>query len=317
MPRSEEMQWICPNCGSSLDLAPIATTSAADLDHRRSVPIHNAGPQTDYAHACANCTLPVCVSSVDGAQTIKYPYRLLASRHSWKRFVSWSLAQNNGYISYSHLRSASCSDGDNAGALSFGDFIAASGRVKGRLLDVGCGPMRRPVYLEPVASSIEVAIGIDPFPTEWEGHRIEGIAEWIPIPSSTIDTLVAATTVDHFFDLSKGLRELARVIRPGGTLLLWDHAGSPPSKNGWVSGVRARMTQVVRGAEEVMANGRRVRVYSNGVVLPTPLGYADPFHEPNSRRASWSGRLRVALQGLGLRLIEEEPNQGFSAWIRG
>jgi SAM-dependent methyltransferase len=49
-----------------------------------------------------------------------------------------------------------------------------------------------------------------------------GVAEQIGYPDETFDLIVSTTSFDHWSDQQAGLRECARVLRPGGWLLLVD-----------------------------------------------------------------------------------------------
>ena len=49
-----------------------------------------------------------------------------------------------------------------------------------------------------------------------------GVAEQIGYPDETFDLIVSTTSFDHWSDQQAGLRECARVLRPGGRLVLVD-----------------------------------------------------------------------------------------------
>jgi ubiquinone/menaquinone biosynthesis C-methylase UbiE len=49
-----------------------------------------------------------------------------------------------------------------------------------------------------------------------------GAAERLPYPDSSFDLLVSTTSFDHWSDQQAGLRECARVLMPGGHLMLVD-----------------------------------------------------------------------------------------------
>jgi SAM-dependent methyltransferase len=53
-------------------------------------------------------------------------------------------------------------------------------------------------------------------------HRVAATAEHIPLPTSSVDVVVAGQAF-HWFDRDRSLREIARVLRPGGVLgLIWN-----------------------------------------------------------------------------------------------
>ena len=97
------------------------------------------------------------------------------------------------------------------------------------MLDVGCGPYAVPSYLQDYP--LELLYGIDPL-EPFEPHPFtfaRGLAESLPFPDRVFDVVVAATSLDHAFSLDLALAEAARVIKPGGSFLVWDGfvKGSP------------------------------------------------------------------------------------------
>lgn len=51
---------------------------------------------------------------------------------------------------------------------------------------------------------------------------VHGSAELLPLPDSSIDLAVSSSSFHFWGDTNAGLREIARVLKPGGTLLLLD-----------------------------------------------------------------------------------------------
>jgi len=49
-----------------------------------------------------------------------------------------------------------------------------------------------------------------------------GTAEELPYPGTSFDLVVSTTSFDHWADQQAGLRECARVLAPGGRLVLVD-----------------------------------------------------------------------------------------------
>jgi SAM-dependent methyltransferase len=47
-----------------------------------------------------------------------------------------------------------------------------------------------------------------------------GVAEFLPFPNSTFDKVVSISCLEHFADPLEGLREMARVLKPGGRLAI-------------------------------------------------------------------------------------------------
>ena len=87
-----------------------------------------------------------------------------------------------------------------------------------RLLDVGCGEMPYLPLCEPHAREI---VGLD----TWDNPRasLRGVVESIPAEDASFDVVLCAQVLEHVDDPAKGIRELARVTRPGGRVLLSTH----------------------------------------------------------------------------------------------
>jgi len=101
-----------------------------------------------------------------------------------------------------------------------------------RVLDVGCGTgylLRQLADRCPDAAELT---GVDPAPAMIAAARaaaagdrrqwLEGTAEELPFPDGTFDLVVSTTSFDHWADQRAGLGECARVLAPGGWLVLTD-----------------------------------------------------------------------------------------------
>ena len=103
-------------------------------------------------------------------------------------------------------------------------------KLTGRLLDVGCGS--KP-YRE--LFTVETYIGMD---IDSERARLAGIADSFyggrefPFSSGSFDSIVCSQVLEHVFNPDEFLGEIARVLKPGGRLLLtvpfvWDEHEQP------------------------------------------------------------------------------------------
>jgi ubiquinone/menaquinone biosynthesis C-methylase UbiE len=112
------------------------------------------------------------------------------------------------------------------------DLALASVPEPKRILDVGCGTgylLRLLAGRVPTSAEL---VGIDAAPSMIEtaaadsaGGRLQfavAVAEDIPQPDKSFDLIVSTTSFTHWTDQHRGLSECARVLAPGGCLVLVD-----------------------------------------------------------------------------------------------
>jgi ubiquinone/menaquinone biosynthesis C-methylase UbiE len=112
------------------------------------------------------------------------------------------------------------------------DLALSCVRDPKRILDVGCGTGYLLGRLAARAPQAEILAGIDAAPAMiGVASRIAaddrlcfvvGVAERLPWPTATFDLVVSTTSFDHWADQGEGLAECARVLAPGGCLVLVD-----------------------------------------------------------------------------------------------
>jgi ubiquinone/menaquinone biosynthesis C-methylase UbiE len=110
------------------------------------------------------------------------------------------------------------------------DLAAGFGEPKS-VLDAGCGSGRllRAAHVRWPAARL---FGVDPSEGMVEAGRrltpaemhVTG-AESIPLPDASVDLAFSTIAFHHWADQGQGLREIARVLRPGGHLVLVDNIG--------------------------------------------------------------------------------------------
>ncbi|WP_077799782.1 class I SAM-dependent methyltransferase [Streptomyces sp. JHA26] len=114
--------------------------------------------------------------------------------------------------------------------------VAALGlREGGRVLDAGCGTGRALPPLRAAVGPSGVVVGADLTPAmldaaaragrDRDGRLLLADVTALPLRSCSLDAVFAAGLIAHLPDPAGGLRELARVVRPGGVLALFHPIG--------------------------------------------------------------------------------------------
>ena len=97
------------------------------------------------------------------------------------------------------------------------------------ILDVGCGtgrllraaripwPHAQLIGIDPAAGMVEVARQLAPDITFHAGS-----AESLPLPDASVEVVLSTLSFHHWGDQAAGIREVTRVLRPGGRFFLAD-----------------------------------------------------------------------------------------------
>ncbi|WP_392675663.1 class I SAM-dependent methyltransferase [Streptomyces sp. LN785] len=101
------------------------------------------------------------------------------------------------------------------------------GLPAGTALDAACGTGRHTAYLQELGHHV---IGVDASPDmlNQARKRLPGVEfheadlHRLPLPDNAVDTVVCALALTHVPDLAPVLAEFARVLRPGGDLVISD-----------------------------------------------------------------------------------------------
>ncbi len=117
---------------------------------------------------------------------------------------------------------------------AFVDRLVALG-ARGRMLDIGTGPGHIPLLVaERLADCTLVAVDLAPAMLTIARRKLDasphkarialqiGDAKALPLPDSSFDAVFSNTILHHMTDPRPFLREAARVLRPGGVLLIRD-----------------------------------------------------------------------------------------------
>lgn len=84
-------------------------------------------------------------------------------------------------------------------------------QVRGRLLDIGCGPNK-------LVKAYGNGIGVDVHPWPGVDQVVENSAS-LPFPDGSFDTVSFVACLNHIPNRHETLREAYRVLKPGGQLL--------------------------------------------------------------------------------------------------
>jgi ubiquinone/menaquinone biosynthesis C-methylase UbiE len=112
----------------------------------------------------------------------------------------------------------------------------AVGRARGRVLEIGIGSgLNLPLY----GPAVEQVIGVDISPellaiaeraaaaTPGNIRLLDGSAERLPLDDRSVDTVVVTWALCSIPDPVAALKEVRRVLRPGGSLRFVEHGRSP------------------------------------------------------------------------------------------
>ena len=142
------------------------------------------------------------------------------------------------------------------------------------VLDLGAGTGKLTTRL--VERGLDV-VAVDPIPERLEllstslpdTPALLGTAEDIPLPDDSVDAVLVAQAW-HWFDRERAIKEVARVLRPGGRLgLVWNNRDE---RSGWVKD----LGRII---------GHEVDPFTQTVELPTP------FTDVGRRQVEWTSYL--------------------------
>jgi SAM-dependent methyltransferase len=95
--------------------------------------------------------------------------------------------------------------------------LAAQRDRRPRLLDVGCGVKPYEPFF---AGAVSAYVGVD---VANPAADLEGTVEEIPVPDESFELVLCTQTLEHVDDPPRAVRELRRVVAPGGRVLVSTH----------------------------------------------------------------------------------------------
>ena len=101
---------------------------------------------------------------------------------------------------------------------------AARERIKGRILENGCGVGMYVEHLSPFGGQV-TGLEYD-FERAVEAHVnsphiVNAAGEFLPLPTSTFDLILSHEVIEHVQDDRAAIREMVRALKPGGRLALF------------------------------------------------------------------------------------------------
>lgn len=169
-----------------------------------------------------------------------------------------------------------------------------------RILDTGCGTGYLIGQLAARAPQAEFLAGIDAAPAMIEVaraaaaddrlHFVVGTAERLPWPAASFDQVISTTSFDHWADQRAGLAESARVLAPGGCLVLADLFSSLLLPT-LLAGRRGKARTRRRAAPSSGGSGIALTTLVSPVCRHHPGSDGDEI-AADIKNADWHGHLR-------------------------
>ena len=101
---------------------------------------------------------------------------------------------------------------------------SAGERIKGRILEDGCGVGMYVEHLAPFGGSV-IGLEYDFERAAQAGrsspHILNAAGEFLPFPSSSLDLILSHEVIEHLQDDRLGICEMVRVLQPGGRIVLF------------------------------------------------------------------------------------------------
>ena len=205
------------------------------------------------------------------------------------------------------------------------NFDAVAPRPDETILDIGCGTGMLALDLARAVGTGGQVIGIDPSEDMLTEARarcggrenirlLQATAQAIPLDDESVDKAVSVQVFEYFDDISAPLRELHRVLRPGGRLVIGDtHWDSLI----WHSGHPDRMARMITAYDRHLAD-RIVPQILPGQLSDTgyqldqirPVGFCDTTLRPD-------GLAQMIMRLMQNYAIQNEllPESEVAAWL--
>jgi SAM-dependent methyltransferase len=206
-----------------------------------------------------------------------------------------------------------------------GDVVGA------RVLDAGCGDGK---LVCAVVSQGAVGTGVDPDPAMLAAARAradeagfkatfkEGRVERLPFPDAVFDVVAAVTVLCFVPDVASAVREMARVLRPGGRLVLgelgrWSLWAAFRRVRGWLNSATWKAARFHTGAElRTLAENAGLSVIAiRGAVFYPPVGVLARVMAPLDSRLGRLTTFGAAFIALHAASIGDRPRDDHAGTI--
>ena len=211
---------------------------------------------------------------------IKYTYDQLLFETYKKEYLLNKVLNNNAYLSYLFEKEGSLSLANRSDVARFRLFINRYIKKDTEVVvDVGCGIMKEPGYLDYqlFKKNKIFVVGIDPIDSDnFEGLRIVGCSEYIPLMDKKADIAIFATSLDHVCSINRTLTEVNRILKVKGKVIIWmsDRSAS----------IVEKAKNIIEDIKHIYIEGFSLNEYSvhlNNLIYYIPKGAVDPFHSFN------------------------------------
>jgi len=181
-------------------------------------------------------------------------------RSSWPALAELGLSFGNAAADYERGRPGWPEEVAAVGGLPPDAEVLDLGAGTGKLTRVLASRFARVTAVEPSAEMRALIAGAE---------VLDGTAEAIPLQDGSVDGVFCGEAF-HWFDWSRALEEIARVLRPGGVLVLCFNVPSGETK-----------PSLPQAGWEIVKRYRRSGVEPGGAILESGA-WREPFDDPES-----------------------------------
>jgi SAM-dependent methyltransferase len=203
----------------------------------------------------------------------------------------------------------------------FKRYLAAHVAAGARVLEVGCGPCHLLAAVPPDVMCIGIDISGDRLEAaaSTSALRVQGDALRLPFASGRFDVVYSRFLFEYLADREDAIAEIARVVSPGGTVLLQDLDGQMVWHDGADQSLHDELTALLPMFEELGFDpfvGRKLRRLARDAGLVDVTVTIEPYHliagaiDP-IQRAQWLTKLRIATPIVERLLRSHERALGF------